>query len=456
MATDYRAQRVIVVGAGRSGVGLANYFAARGAEVVLSDRRPAEALDALTALAAPGIRLDLGGHTTELFTGADLIALSPGVPADIPVVACAVARGVPVLGEIELAWRELPQPLVAITGTNGKSTVTTVMGEVFRAWGKRTFVGGNLGTPLIEAVGQPWEWLVVELSSFQLETVDRFRPRWAVLLNITEDHLDRYPDMASYQAAKARLFENQTGEDWALLNADDPLVLGAVAETRARRLLFSGSRELTEGIFLGGDQLVWRWQGREERFPVAELRIRGQHNLENVMAALVPPLVEGCPPAVAWAAATAFGGLPHRMELVASFGGVRWFDDSKGTNVGSVVKSLAGLEAPVTLIAGGKDKHGDLTPLCAPIAAKVHQLILIGEAAPRMAAAFHGLTQVQHAASMPAAVALAARLTPAGGTVLLSPGCSSFDMFKSYEERGQVFAGAVRALAGAQGGGDGA
>jgi len=456
MAIDYRAQRVVVVGAGRSGVGMANYFAARGAEVVLSDRRPAAALDALSALTATGVRLDLGGHTTELFASADLIALSPGVPADIPAVACAVDRGVPALGEIELAWRELPQPLVAITGTNGKSTATTVMGEMFRAWGKRTFVGGNLGTPLIEAVGRPWEWLVVELSSFQLETIDRFRPRWAVLLNITEDHLDRYPDMASYQAAKARLFENQTGDDWALLNADDPLVLAAAAGTRARRLLFSGSRELAEGIFLAGDHLVWRWQGLEERFPVAELRIRGQHNLENVMAALVPPLVEGCPPSVAWAAATGFGGLPHRMELVASFGDVRWFDDSKGTNVGSVVKSLAGLDAPVTLIAGGKDKHGDLTPLCAPIAAKVRHLILIGEAAPRMAEAFKDLTMVQQAANLPAAVEMAAQVTPSGGTVLLSPGCSSFDMFKSYEERGQVFAEAVRALAGAQGAEDGA
>jgi UDP-N-acetylmuramoylalanine--D-glutamate ligase len=456
MAKDYYRQRVVVVGAGRTGVGLANYFAARGAAVVLSDRRPATALEALTTLAGADVRLDLGGHTAELFYSADLIALSPGVPPEIPEVAGAAVRGVPVRGEIEVAWRELPQPLVAITGTNGKSTVTTVMGEVFRAWGKRTFVGGNLGTPLIEAVGTPWEWLVVELSSFQLETIDRFRPRWAVLLNITEDHLDRYQDMASYQAAKARLFENQTADDWALLNADDPQVLAAAAGTPARRVLFSGSRLLGEGMSLDKGALVWRWAGREERFQAEALRIGGQHNLENVMAALVPPLVEGCPPAVAWAAATAFAGLPHRMELVATIDGVRWYDDSKGTNVGSVVKSLAGLQAPVTLIAGGKDKHGDLMPLCAPIAAKVRQLILIGEAALRMAAAFHDLTVVQHADSLPAAVDLAARVTPAGGTVLLSPGCSSFDMFKSYEERGRVFAEAVRALAGSRGGGDGA
>jgi UDP-N-acetylmuramoylalanine--D-glutamate ligase len=456
MPTDYRNQRVVVVGAGRSGVGLARYFQARGARVVLSDRRPAEDLQTLADLPLNGMQLDLGGHTAALFDSADLIALSPGVPPEMPVVASAAARGVAVRGEVEVAWRELPQPLVAITGTNGKSTVTTVMGEVFRAWGKRTFVGGNLGTPLIEAVGIPWDWLVVELSSFQLETIDRFRPRWAVLLNITEDHLDRYPDMGSYQAAKARLFENQTAADWAVLNADDPQVLAAAAATPARRVLFSGSRLLDEGMSLGREELVWRWAGREARFPAGDLQLRGQHNLENVMAALIPPLVEGCPDPVAWSAACAFRGLPHRMELVATFGGVRWYDDSKGTNVGSVVKSLAGLEPPVTLIAGGKDKHGDLAPLREPIAAKVRELILIGEAAPRMTAAFQQLTTVQRVDSLAAAVALAARVTPAGGTVLLSPGCSSFDMFTSYAERGRLFAEAVQTLASGKGRGDGA
>lgn len=455
MTTNYRHKRVVVVGAGRSGIGLARYFMARGAAVSLSDRRPFEQLPDLAPLAGEGVRLDLGGHTEALFTGADLIALSPGVPPEIAVIAKAAAAGVPVLGEIEIAWRELPQPLVAITGTNGKSTVTSVMGEAFRAWGQQTFVGGNLGTPLIEAVGTRWDWLVVELSSFQLETIERFRPRWAVLLNITEDHLDRYPDMASYQAAKARLFENQAAGDWAVLNADDPRVLAVAAGIPARRILFSSSQLLVEGMSLAGEELVWRWAGREERFPTAELLIRGQHNLENVMAALIPPLVEGCPPAIAWAAATSFRGLPHRMELVATINGVRWYDDSKGTNVGSVVKSLAGLAAPVTLIAGGKDKHGDLTPLVEPIAAKVRDLILIGEAAPRMAEAYNGLTAIHRAVSMGEAVATAAAMTQVGGTVLLSPGCSSFDMFKSYEERGRIFAEAVRALAGTGEGGHG-
>ena len=455
MDTAYRDKEVMVVGAGRSGCGLARFFRERGARVTLSDRRPAGEIAGAAELTAAGIRLDLGGHSVELFNTADLIALSPGVPPEVPAVAGAAARGVPVWGEIEVAWRELPQPLAAITGTNGKSTVTTLMGDVFQAWGKRTFVGGNLGTPLIEAVGGNWDWLVVELSSFQLETIVNFRSHWAVLLNITEDHLDRYPDMAAYQAAKGRLFENQGGADWVVLNADDPRVLAAAETARGRRVLFSGTRLLAEGMSLAGGDLVWRWQGAATRFPARELQIRGQHNLENVMAALIPPLVEGCPPHIAWAAATAFRGLPHRMELVATVNGVRWYDDSKGTNIGSVVKSLAGLEPPVTLIAGGKDKHGDLAPLCAPIAAKVSNLILIGQAASRMAVAYQGLTAIHHAASMADAVALGAQLTPAGGTVLLSPGCSSFDMFKSYEERGCVFAAAVRGLATAPGGGDG-
>jgi len=446
MMTDYQNKKIVVVGAGRSGTGLARYFKRQGAQVTLSDRRSLEQLPGADQLAIEGVGLDLGGHTETLFTCADLIALSPGVPLEVPAIAKALAAGVPVLGEIEIAWRELPQPLVAITGTNGKSTVTTVMGEIFRGWGRNTFVGGNLGTPLIEAVGKPWDWLVVELSSFQLETIEHFRPRWAVLLNITEDHLDRYPDMDGYQEAKARLFENLSADDWMVLNVDDPRVMQAAAAAPAHCVPFSGSRLLAEGMSLEGETLVWRWNGAETHFPAGELRIGGQHNLENVMAALIPPLVEGCPPEVAWAAATAFTGLPHRMELVAEFNGVRWFDDSKGTNVGSVVKSLAGLKAPVTLIAGGKDKQGDLAPLNQLIAERVRDLILIGQAAPRMAAAFQGLTSIHRAGTMEEAVQLAAQVTPQGGTVLLSPGCSSFDMFKSYEERGRIFAEAVKAL----------
>lgn len=447
MRRDFRNQKVVVVGAGRTGLVLADYFLRRGAQVTLSDRRGEDEIDGLQPLREKGVSLDLGGHTPSLFVQADLVAVSPGVPLTLPAVVAALNSGVAVLGEVEIAFRELSAPLVAVTGTNGKSTTTTIMGEVFKAWGKQTFVGGNLGTPLIEAVqSEEWDWLVAELSSFQLEAIRDFRPRYALLLNLSEDHLDRYPDMASYVAAKVRMFEKMTESDVAVLNAEDPQVLQAAEGVRARRVLFSSARLLPEGMGFDGRDIVWRAAGAERRFPAAELRLRGLHNIENVMAALIPPLLEGCPLAIAWSAACAFAGLEHRMSLVRVLDGVTWYDDSKGTNVGSVVKSLAGLPAPVTLIAGGMDKGGDYAPLAAPVREKVRQLILIGQAAPRMEAALGNLTRTTRVATLEEAVCLARELTPANGSVLLSPGCSSFDMFKSFEERGEVFCRAVRAL----------
>jgi UDP-N-acetylmuramoylalanine--D-glutamate ligase len=446
MRRDFTGKRVVVAGGGRTGLALAGYFRRRGATVVLSDSRPAEKLAGLEELRTLGVELDLGGHTTALFVSADLVAVSPGIPLTVPAVAAALGRGVPVLGEIEIAFAELTAPLVAITGTNGKSTTTTVMGEIFAAWGKRTFVGGNLGTPLVEALDGDWDWVVAEVSSFQLEAIRSFRPRYGLLLNLTEDHLDRYPDMTAYVAAKRRQFENMTAEDVAVLNAEDELVLASTRDVPARRILFSSRRLLPEGMGCDGDSLVWRLGGAELRFPAAQLRLKGVHNLENVMAALIPPLMEGCPPALAWAAACDFRGLPHRMVPVRTLDGVTWYNDSKGTNVGSVVKSLAGLDAPVTLIAGGKDKGGDYAPLAPLVRERVAHLVLIGQAAPRIEAELGGLAHTVRASSLEEAVLLARELTVPGGAVLLSPGCSSFDMFKSYEERGEIFTRAVLAL----------
>ncbi len=443
---DLRQKSIVVVGAGRTGVALCEYFVARGARVVLSDARSAERIGPFPRLVELGVVFDFAGHTQSLFTGADLIAVSPGVPLEVPAIAAARDRGVAVLGEIEIAFKELCAPLAAITGTNGKSTTTTVMGEIFNAWGKRTFVGGNLGTPLIEALGGEWDWLVAELSSFQLEAIETFRPRHALLLNVSEDHLDRYPDMASYLGAKMRIFENMTEDDTAVLNAADPLVMEAAASIRAKKIFFSSQSLLAEGMGFDGSDLVWRHEGLEHRFPSSELRLKGLHNIENVMAALIPPLLEGCPAETAWRACCAFGGLPHRMAPVRQLGGVTWYNDSKGTNVGSVVKSLAGLSAPVSLIAGGKDKGGDYAPLADLVRERVAHLILIGQAAGRIADELGHLTHTVRAATLEEAVALARELTPAGGSVLLSPGCSSFDMFKSYEERGDRFSRAVQAL----------
>ncbi|MDH3998463.1 MAG: UDP-N-acetylmuramoyl-L-alanine--D-glutamate ligase [Desulfuromonadales bacterium] len=451
MQSNYREKKIVVVGAGASGRALTSFFLKAGAKVTLSDARSAAQLPALGELESAGARLDLGGHSQSLFECADLIVISPGVPLDMPVLVAAKSAGVPILGEIEVAWRELEAPMVAITGTNGKSTVTALLGEVFQLWHKKAFVGGNFGTPLIEAVQQQWDWLAVELSSFQLETIRHFRPRYAMLLNITADHLDRYPDMAAYQAAKLRIFENMQAEDVVILNADDPLVVEAAQQIAtqgiaARQVWFSSKQTLESGISLVEDRILWRWQGQEMIFPAQELKLPGLHNRENVMAALVAPLLEGCPAEVAWNAVKNFTGLPHRTELIGARNGVNWYDDSKGTNIGSVVKSLDGFDAPVTLIAGGKDKLGDLSPLNDLVQQKVAHLILIGEAAQRMAQAFEGMTDIQLASDMTVAVEMAAELTPAGGTVLLSPGCSSFDMFSSYQERGRVFAEAFHAL----------
>ncbi len=446
MDTNYQDKKVVIVGAGSTGRSLARFFVARGAQVILSDNRPAERFDGLGELESIGVQLDLGGHSHQHFFSADLIAVSPGVPLDIPILQASRDRNVSLLGEIEIAWHELSGTMIAITGTNGKSTVTSLVGTMLKAWGQNAFVGGNLGIPLIDAIGKDYDWQVVELSSFQLETINDFRPQYAMLLNVTEDHLDRYPDMTSYLAAKLRIFENQRAEDVAILNFDDPLVLQASEKIVAQKIFFSSQSPLDEGMSLVDDKIIWRWQDRETLFPVNELQIRGQHNHENVMAALIPLLIEGCPAEIAWKAAREFTGLAHRMEFLGELDGAGWYNDSKGTNIGSVVKSLSGLNKPVILIAGGKDKQGDLTALVEPIREKVEHLILIGTAAERMSVAYTGLTRIHRAGSMHEAVGLAAHYSTPGATVLLSPGCSSFDMFENFAARGEIFAREFRSL----------
>jgi UDP-N-acetylmuramoylalanine--D-glutamate ligase len=447
MKLDLGGKTVVVVGAGCTGFALSRYLRGRYAEVILSDKNPAEKIEGLAALSDLGVQFDLGGHTLEVFENADLIVISPGVPLTIPCLEAAMARGIPVMGEVEFAFQELSAPLVAITGTNGKSTTTSLIGEAFKRWGKRTFVGGNLGIPLIEAAEMDhWAWLVAEVSSFQLEVLNDFRPRYAVLLNITEDHLDRYPGMEEYVAAKANIFSNMSEEDTAVLNADDSRVMEIAGAIRARKVFFSSRSDLPQGMCLHGDTIVWRDGEAEEKFPIRELKLKGMHNLENVMAALIPPLLEGCPARTAWQAVCDFPGLEHRMKLVRELNGVKWYNDSKGTNVGSVVKSLAGLSAPVTLIAGGKDKGGDYTPLCSPVREKVAQLLLIGQAAERMREVLGDLTNTRILDSLEEAVRMAHALTDPGGSVLLSPACSSFDMFANFEERGRIFSELVLGL----------
>ena len=444
---DYSQQKIMIVGAGRTGIALCRYFTRRGAVVTLSDARPAGPFAELDELARLGVVLDFGGHSSAKFLACDLIVISPGVSLQLPALKAAAAAHIPILGEIEIACREFDVPLVAITGTNGKSTTTTLIGAIYTAWGKQPFVGGNLGTPLIEATEQPdYDVIVAEISSFQLEAVEQFHPRYALLLNLSEDHLDRYPDMTSYIAAKREIFKRMTASDVAILNAEDAHTASFAETILAEKIYFSSRQLLAAGMSYDGTHIIWRYQGAERRFLASELSIKGLHNIENVMAALIAPLCDGCPPELAWQAVCAFRGLEHRMNLVRVLNGVSWYNDSKGTNVGSVVKSLEGLNPPVTLIAGGKDKGGDYAPLANLISGKVRHLILIGEASERIAAALGRLTHTVRASSLEEAVLMAHELTEAGGTVLLSPGCSSFDMFKSYAERGNVFSAAVNCL----------
>lgn len=446
MKTDYRNQQVIVVGAGLSGQALVRFMIDRGAAVTLTDLRSLEQLGGLPGLAGLPVRYNLGGHDLDLFEQADLVAISPGVPLTGAPLQRALSCGIPVLGEVELASREIAAPIIAVTGTNGKSTTTSLIGEVLQAWGKKVFVGGNLGTPLVAAVGRDYEVVVVELSSFQLETIATFHPQIAVLLNLSPDHLDRYPDLASYYAAKGNQFRNMKATDYAVLNADDPEVCRLSAEISATRIWFSAAGKKVAGLIRDGDSLVWNWSGQQKIFSLSLLQLSGEHNVENAMAALIPALLLECPAEIAWNAICHFGGLEHRMQLVRTLAGVAWYNDSKGTNVGSVLKSLAGLNYPVTLIAGGKDKGGDYAPLRPLLKRVVKDLILIGEAREKMKAAFAGCCEIVCAESLDEAVATAYRLTGAGGTVLLSPACSSFDMFDNYEHRGDSFVRLVKAL----------
>jgi len=444
-------QKVLVVGAGLSGLAAANFLAAHGALTTLTDAKAPGELQ-LSGL-DPRVTVHAGGYPGP--GGFDLVVTSPGVPPREAVLARAREAGVPVIGELELAWRFCRAPIIAVTGTNGKTTTTALIGEI-AGRARPTLVGGNIGVPLVARVADlPGDALVVaEVSSFQLATTDRFRPAVAVVLNIVPDHLDWHGGMAAYEEAKARILANQTGTDAAVLNDDDPATRARASRCHGRVLFFSTRREPEEGAFVRDGRILCRLDGREEDVAaVADFRLPGEHNLANALAAVAASRAAGIPTAAVAAGLAAFGGVRHRLETVLEHRGVRWVNDSKGTNPAAAVTALRSFAGPIVLIAGGRNKGGDFASFAAEVAKRVRLVILLGEAAPDIGAALSGcgFTAVLRARDLAQAVALAAARAAPGDTVLLSPACASWDMFRNYEERGDQFCRLAREVAGTGG-----
>jgi UDP-N-acetylmuramoylalanine--D-glutamate ligase len=447
-------RRALVVGLAKSGVSAARLLASRGARVTVTDRRAATELG--PALAALGDSVDyaLGGHDRADFTGADLVVVSPGVPLALAEIAEARRQGVPVLGEVELAWRFLAHvPLVAITGTNGKSTTTALTGALFHQ-DRRTFVGGNLGTPLSDAVlaGRELDVVVAELSSFQLEGIAELRPRVGAVLNVTPDHLDRYRDVEDYALAKSRLFMNQQPGDFAVANARDDRTVAMAGASRGALRTFGFGPPFPHAARAAeaGQQLVVSEASGEERYAVRGRALRGRHNLENAMAAVLCARLLGVPPERVQAGLDEFPGLPHRLEVVRERGGVEWVNDSKATNVDSTQVALAAFEPGrprVVLVLGGKGKGAPYAPLRPLFAGRVKALLTIGEDAPAVERELGDLGPTERCGALDAAVRRAAELAGPGDAVLLSPACASYDQFRNYEERGEAFRRLVGELA---------
>jgi UDP-N-acetylmuramoylalanine--D-glutamate ligase len=439
---DLHGKKVLVVGMARTGIATAKFLQAKGSLVTTTEVKPEEEMkEAVEELKGMELSTEWGGHRTETFLQQDIIVVSPGVDLNIEPIQEAIQRGVRLISEIELACHFIHVPIIAVTGTNGKTTTTLLLGEMLKEDGRKVGVGGNVGEPLILfADGRDrWEVLVAEISSFQLEAIEDFRPRISVLLNITEDHLDRYLSYDAYIEAKLRIFANQNSEDLAVLNRDDPIVMRFNEKVKAKTFFFSLMEKLDQGVFSNGQTIFLRLGKRREEYSLAKAPLKGIHNVENMVAAVAAATSFGCSKEAIQSVLDRFKGLEHRVEFVREIGGVRFYNDSKGTNVGSVVKSLQSFSEPVILIAGGKDKNGDLSPLKEWIQKRVKHLILIGEAKERMNRKLGGLTHTVMAKTMEEAVLLAHQKAKAGEIVLLSPACSSFDMFKDYKERGKVF-----------------
>ena len=446
---DLAGKRVLVVGLARSGLASALLCARHDAKVTATDElQETKLAETAEKLCAAGVALALGGHPEGIFLEQDLIIVSPGVAANLPQLELARAQGIRVWSEVELAWHLLQGRLVAITGSNGKTTTTALVGHILQTAHIPVLVGGNIGTPLVSLVDSSSEATVTaaEISSFQLETIHAFRPDIAVLLNLTPDHLDRHASFEEYARAKARIFENQVEHDSAVLNADDPNV-AQFAPSRPEVFWFSRNKRVMAGAFLRGGQIIFRQDGAEiVLLHRGEIPLRGEHNLENVLAACIVARLAGAEPAAIAAGVRSFAGVEHRLEFVAEIGGVNFFNDSKATNVDATLKALEAFSSPLLVILGGKDKGGDFTALEEPLRRHARLVLLIGAASDKIAEQLGNALPVERAETLDRAVRLAFDRANSGDTILLAPACASFDQFENFEHRGRVFKQIVESL----------
>ena len=446
---ELRKMRVLVVGLARTGVATALFCARHNAVVSATETRgEGELGDAPVKLREAGVTLELGGHTEKMFLAQDLIIPSPGVPANDPFLKLARSKGITVWSEIELAYRFLEGKLIGITGSNGKTTTTTLVHHILQAGAVKAFLAGNVGTPLIGEVEKmdAGSVAVAELSSFQLELVEKFRPNIGALLNLTPDHLDRHETMEAYAAAKAKIFANQTELDAAILNADDA-ASAKYAPKKPQVFWFSRQKRVAQGACLLGDEIAVVKGDKEERvMKASEIPLAGAHNLENVLAAVLMARLAGVDTATIAKAVKSFPGVEHRLEFVAEIAGVRYYNDSKATNVDATLKALEAFPGRILIVLGGKDKGSDYTVLQKPLRDKAILALLIGSAADKIEAQIAGSVAIERAGTIARAVEIAAQAAGPGDVVLLAPACASFDQFANYEERGSVFKGLVRAL----------
>lgn len=444
-------KKVLVVGLGRSGISTARYYSRRGVEVTIGDIKDEKDIEPelLREIRQMGVKLELGEHRVETFTSTDEIVVSPGVPLDLGPLKAAKERGIPVIGEMELASRSIDAPMIAVTGTNGKTTVVSLISRMLQDAGLKVFTGGNIGTPLIDyaAQGRGVDYVVVEVSSFQLDSMHSFSPYISILLNISPDHLDRYPDYEAYVRSKFRIFRKQRSGQYTILNDSDERISQTVPDGDVSVLRYGREKKEGRNAYISGAKLVVLISGEERHvFNTGNIRLRGIHNMENIMGAILAGMVIKITPETIQKSIENFEGLPHRMERVGDIGGVDFINDSKATNVDAAVRSVESLNRPVILIGGGRDKGGDYAPLVETSRGRVKKAIFLGEASELMADSFKGNIPFSMAGSMEDAVHQAFRSAVRGDVVLLAPACSSFDMFDDYTHRGMVFKEAVEKL----------